>query len=158
MPGLDAICRGAAPLLAAAMLTAMAACSGPVGLPPDPPGVVAADGAFGAGVREAEGPARKAVADQLASRFGRDLRVLPRSIDGDAEPGAVKAHYDKALIAGRGWTDFPLAVDNTAWSFAYTSPDGRSVLAVVVLNPRFAPENGGPVPFTILTNLPAQGG
>ncbi len=146
-------------LSAAAIVGAVAGCGGPTGLPADPPGVESAkDGAFSQVVRTAVRDAQAAIVEQLASRFGKTLRVLPRSIDSDADPAPIKAYYDKAMIAGQGWKEFVLTENPIAWSFAYTSPDDRSVLAVVVLNPRFAPQGGGQVPFSILTNLPETPG
>jgi hypothetical protein len=147
--------RYALPLLAVAAI-ALAACSkGEAALPGDPPGVSPAkDEAFSDTARTAAAQARKDVLDQLASRFGRDLTVLQRRIDSDADPLPVKEYYEKALAGGHDWKEFPLADYGSTWSFAYVSPDNRSVVAVVVLNPRFAPEGGGDVPFTLLTNLP----
>ncbi|GJE56631.1 MULTISPECIES: hypothetical protein [Methylobacterium] len=152
--------RHALGLLAAATIVGvLVGCGGPTGLPPDPPGVEAVrEGAFSEVVRTADRDAQAAIVAQLASRFGKNLRVLPRRIDSDADPAPIKDYYDKAMIAGQGWKEFVLTENPTAWSFAYTSPDDRSVLAVVVLNPRFAPEGGGNVPFSILTNLPETGG
>ncbi|GEO98493.1 hypothetical protein [Methylobacterium haplocladii] len=146
-------------LTVAVIVGTVAACGSATGLPPDPPGVEPArTGAFSEVVRTADRDAQAAIVEQLASRFGKNLRVLPRSIDSDADPAPIKDYYDKAMIAGQGWKEFVLTENPVAWSFAYTSPDNRSVLAVVALNPRFAPQGGGNVPFSILTNLPETGG
>ncbi|GEP09530.1 hypothetical protein [Methylobacterium gnaphalii] len=146
--------RYAVSLLLAAF--ALSACSeAPAVLPPDAPGVtIAKDDAFTDAVRTADKQSQKDVLDQLASRFGRDLRILPRRVDSDAEPLPIKEHYEKELAGARGWKEFPLTDYGSTWSFAYISPDNRQVFAAVVLNPRFAPEGGGDVPLTILTNLP----
>lgn len=159
MPSTTTTRRHALSLLAVTALAFMSACSeAPAVLPPDAPGLsVAKDDAFTDVVRTADKQAQKDVLDQLASRFGRDLRILPRRVDSDAEPLPIKEHYEKALAGARGWKEFPLADYGSTWSFAYISPDNRSVFAVVVLNPRFAPEGGGDVPLTILTNLPDAG-
>lgn len=148
-------------LLAATIILALAGCGGepPPLLPPNPPGVTtSAEYAFGDTVAHADGQAQKAVLEQIEPRFGKSIRVLSRSVDGDAEPDAIKAYYATSLAGTHGWKELPLDDLSNAWSFAFESLDQRWVVAIVVLNPRFAPEGGGAVPLSILTNLKSADG
>ncbi|UXN73048.1 hypothetical protein N8D56_18775 [Devosia sp. A8/3-2] len=82
------------------------------------------------------------------------MRQLTRDLDETADPAAIKAYYTSMLP---GWTEMELADDfyRQSWSFAFVSPDGRHVFAVIALTPQ-ATDYAGKVPMSVLTNLTAD--
>ena len=139
--------------LVAVVLLALSGCTPkPPDLPPDPPGIETPDEyAFGDRVPSADQRAWKRILDQLEPVYGKGVRVAHRTLRADGGHGAIKTHYEEALVRRHGWREIPLHPAPGSWAFAFESGDRRWVVALKALTPGNC--GGGAMPLNILTNL-----